>query len=944
MGIHGLWQVLEPTGRPVNIHSLRGKVLAVDVSIWLHQLVKGFRDKDGNPLPNAHLLGVFHRVCKLLNSGVKPVFVFDGGVPVLKRQTLAARRQRKIDSLDKAESSRQKILSKFLQQQLQRQYKQALPPSIRMQAKIKALSLERSPSVSPKKKNVSCINDVEKGGGNSKDPYEIDEDLAAFRAALVSKLEDDVDEVNPKQEGSSDSDDDVQGYQYGVDYSENFSVIQAPEFDNLPLETQHEILFEMQESRKMNSWGKFDKMPKDLHSFSNFQMDRLVKRRTMQKKIQSVQQEMGQRHIHVQNLDELLKMDYSFTQKETTVIGSKSDGFVFIKTQEPKDSKEVKKEESSSSEPKPGTSSSAKAPQVITIDDYIDDSFSEEETEECRPSKKGVLVDNPPEKKSGVDEEDEDLKLAIELSLIEANKSDKNTHVVKPEISELSLAINKTINADNEEKNETKPEPARSANNDNHMSQIQLTQLSHCAKFLDTVGFHLPKSSLQVNDTNGIPDEKPQKEVSLKSVEATAESHFGVIKESESESDDDFEEVEMADEVVSVLTPTPSVPEEHTKPVAVIDIAAIKNSVPDHDIFADIFVDANVIEPEQIPPNTEENGKSRSESMHVEVLQANVNDISSFSKPEETSEIFNNPKSSTSYPEIDQWNSDSEIEADLLEMVAESTASFHPTSSVSVENSKIRSSEKLNSMASISSNSKTMSSEPAKRMITAEYMQAQDQLNTELEKLQSERGFQERVGISISDQMQVETQELISLFGIPYLISPTEAESQCAFLDKACLTEGSITDDSDVWLFGGQRVYKNFFSQGQKHIEFYQAADIQRVLHLNREKLIVLAMLVGSDYSDGIQGVGPVLGLEILSEFLSSDDDSFEMLIKFREWWEEIQHKKAEVFAGSKIKEKLRKLKLRPGMRKKVDDIHYFCVCCVSQLEFNKHEFKYYYL
>lgn len=29
MGIQGLWQVLEPTGRPVNIHSLRGKVLAV---------------------------------------------------------------------------------------------------------------------------------------------------------------------------------------------------------------------------------------------------------------------------------------------------------------------------------------------------------------------------------------------------------------------------------------------------------------------------------------------------------------------------------------------------------------------------------------------------------------------------------------------------------------------------------------------------------------------------------------------------------------------------------------------------------------------------------------------------------------------------------------------------------------------------------------------------
>jgi DNA excision repair protein ERCC-5 len=57
-----------------------------------------------------------------------------------------------------------------------------------------------------------------------------------------------------------------------------------------------------------------------------------------------------------------------------------------------------------------------------------------------------------------------------------------------------------------------------------------------------------------------------------------------------------------------------------------------------------------------------------------------------------------------------------------------------------------------------------------------------------------------------------------------------EAESQCAFLDAACLTEGTITDDSDVWLFGGQRVYKNFYASGQRHLEFYQSADIMKVL------------------------------------------------------------------------------------------------------------------
>ena len=73
------------------------------------------------------------------------------------------------------------------------------------------------------------------------------------------------------------------------------------------------------------------------------------------------------------------------------------------------------------------------------------------------------------------------------------------------------------------------------------------------------------------------------------------------------------------------------------------------------------------------------------------------------------------------------------------------------------------------------------------------------------------------------------------------------------------LTNGTITDDSDVWVFGGQRIYKNFFNQ-DKHCEVFSAADIAKHFGLSREKLILLAMLTGSDYTDGIDSVGPVTG------------------------------------------------------------------------------------
>ena len=58
------------------------------------------------------------------------------------------------------------------------------------------------------------------------------------------------------------------------------------------------------------------------------------------------------------------------------------------------------------------------------------------------------------------------------------------------------------------------------------------------------------------------------------------------------------------------------------------------------------------------------------------------------------------------------------------------------------------------------------------------------------------------------------------MFGIPYVVSPAEAEAQCAFLDISGQTDGTITDDSDIWLFGGCKTYKNFFNQN-KHVELF---------------------------------------------------------------------------------------------------------------------------
>lgn len=84
------------------------------------------------------------------------------------------------------------------------------------------------------------------------------------------------------------------------------------------------------------------------------------------------------------------------------------------------------------------------------------------------------------------------------------------------------------------------------------------------------------------------------------------------------------------------------------------------------------------------------------------------------------------------------------------------------------------------------------------------------------------------------------------------MVCPSEAEAQCAFLEISSLTQGTITDDNDVFLFGGNKVYRRVFSTNYD-MEYYCMSDVCSLLGLDRDKLIVLAYLLGSDYTDGIE-------------------------------------------------------------------------------------------
>jgi DNA excision repair protein ERCC-5 len=112
MGVKQLWKLLSPTSQSILLSSLSGKKVAVDASIWLYQFMMAMRDGSGKTLKGAHLIGFLNRILKLLFHGVKPIFVFDGAVPVLKKQTIQQRQARRQLQVDKTERIAEKILEK----------------------------------------------------------------------------------------------------------------------------------------------------------------------------------------------------------------------------------------------------------------------------------------------------------------------------------------------------------------------------------------------------------------------------------------------------------------------------------------------------------------------------------------------------------------------------------------------------------------------------------------------------------------------------------------------------------------------------------------------------------------------------------------------------------------------------------------------------------------
>lgn len=132
--------------------------------------------------------------------------------------------------------------------------------------------------------------------------------------------------------------------------------------------------------------------------------------------------------------------------------------------------------------------------------------------------------------------------------------------------------------------------------------------------------------------------------------------------------------------------------------------------------------------------------------------------------------------------------------------------------------------------------------------------------------------------VKITDEIVQQSKELLEALGIPVIQAPAEGESEAALLAKTGKVWATASQDYDALLYATPYLIRNLTLSKRKktssglYVEIKpEVIEFQTVLNnleIDRDQLICLAILVGTDYNPGgVKGLGQKKALEIVQKY-----------------------------------------------------------------------------
>ncbi|KAH9813530.1 PIN domain-like protein [Melampsora americana] len=915
MGVQGLWTLITPVARPIKLETMGNKKLAIDSSIWLYQFQNAMRDREGRALTNAHILGFLRRISKLLYYGIKPVFVFDGGAPVLKRQTINERKKRKQGGQENLAKTAEKLLAAQLRQaavvQAQRRAgiqdsgDQITTNSVYFNDNLARDFAEKNTIPSKGKRRSSLNSPTKESPVKSKyvpkdqyqlppitrrtPPKEVD-----HRLATEEELSQFIDQMKPED----------------LD-------INSPHFQALSTEMKYEIIGDLRIKSRQQNHARVEAMKlKSDQDFSQVQILNLKQRNELTQKLLTVTDMVGKANLTIPvKIAAQRNKEYVLVKaQDGWVLGmnkaegdtQKSPVKVDVESDDDEDFVEVTdyvepytlRHTSRSQAAEDSDEAEFEEVTIPSTDDRKTLRARDHMTEAIRyhyGSQNAARSQSPEHRRSihtgaqlfNRDDEEEELQEAIMNSIAEVSAFEP---IDRDASSSTAIRNRKHMRTDleegstNDSQNQLLREPFSSdltrakKDSPNRDSSFRLPDLNGCASE--------PKTGTMVVD------------------------HRATTSKS-----------------VSALAHPPSKPRSFLEPDASTDTSRLQAQSNHMDLAEFISSDRLVNTPSASCGDVEMNAKStlapiinnkaasHSLSQGPQGTKARIPtpapqslDSNQLSKPDEKDVTHGD----TSDEEPIPWSRSPTPVARPQNNAKQAAISVDVASDPEEDDLNVALEAEERELAHNLESESNQWTKFLSELQDAERLDdMRHQADAEVNRLKDQRVKDRRDADDVNLQMSKDIQSMLRLFGIPYVISPMEAEAQCAELLKKGLVDGIITDDSDVFLFGGTRVYKNMFNQN-KFVECYLMNDLEKELGLSRQRLIQLAYLLGSDYTEGLAGVGPVTAMEILNEF---DDEhltvaGLDSLINFKKWWMKVQvGKDNEKESGSAFRKKFRKKK-----------------------------------
>jgi flap endonuclease-1 len=116
----------------------------------------------------------------------------------------------------------------------------------------------------------------------------------------------------------------------------------------------------------------------------------------------------------------------------------------------------------------------------------------------------------------------------------------------------------------------------------------------------------------------------------------------------------------------------------------------------------------------------------------------------------------------------------------------------------------------------------------------------------------------------LTDTILETTRNLLALLDVPVVDAPAEGEAQAAYMTRRGDADYAGSEDYDTLLFGAPRTLRQLTSKGTPELMDLDATLDRHGISL--EQLIDVAILCGTDFNPGVDGVGPKTALRAITD------------------------------------------------------------------------------